>query len=180
MLATVLALIVVPVGLNQVWTPLTGRSLPIAGALQQAVAPLLIANPYGVFAVMTTTRPEIVIEGSDDGKTWREYVLPYKPAPSTARPPGTSPTSPASTGNCGLRRSRGSAGTCGSGAWCRGCSRGARRCWAYLSTTRFPIIRPSTCAPSSTTIALPRQVETRGGSGAWRACISRRSASMRL
>ncbi len=80
-LATLLALVVVPVGLNLVWAPLTGRSLPIAGALQQAVAPLLITNPYGVFAVMTTTRPEIVIEGSDDGKTWREYVLPYKPGP---------------------------------------------------------------------------------------------------
>jgi len=30
---------------------------------------------------MTTTRPEIVIEGSADGQEWREYVLRYKPGP---------------------------------------------------------------------------------------------------
>jgi hypothetical protein len=30
---------------------------------------------------MTTTRPEIVIEGSDDGSFWREYVFRYKAGP---------------------------------------------------------------------------------------------------
>jgi hypothetical protein len=30
---------------------------------------------------MTTTRPEIVIEGSADGQVWREYVFRYKPGP---------------------------------------------------------------------------------------------------
>jgi hypothetical protein len=30
---------------------------------------------------MTTARPEIVIEGSTDGETWREYVFRYKPGP---------------------------------------------------------------------------------------------------
>ena len=28
---------------------------------------------------MTTTRPEIVIEGSDDGTTWDAYEFKYKP-----------------------------------------------------------------------------------------------------
>jgi hypothetical protein len=32
-----------------------------------------------LFAVMTTTRPEIVIEGSNDGRTWREYEFRHKP-----------------------------------------------------------------------------------------------------
>jgi hypothetical protein len=38
-----------------------------------------LVNSYGLFAVMTTTRPEIVIEGSDDQVTWREYSFRYKP-----------------------------------------------------------------------------------------------------
>ncbi|MBX5484643.1 MAG: lipase maturation factor family protein [Myxococcaceae bacterium] len=44
-------------------------------------------NPYGLFAVMTTSRPEIVIEGSNDGRTWREFELPYKPVRLNRRPP---------------------------------------------------------------------------------------------
>ena len=35
----------------------------------RASAPLRSANGYGLFAVMTTARPEIVVEGSDDGAT---------------------------------------------------------------------------------------------------------------
>jgi predicted DCC family thiol-disulfide oxidoreductase YuxK len=81
-LATCLALILVPIGANLVWQPLTGRALPLASTMQEAFAPLLVANTYGVFAVMTTTRPAIVIEGSDDGTTWREYELPYQSGPT--------------------------------------------------------------------------------------------------
>ncbi len=44
-----------------------------------AVAPFEIVNTYGLFAVMTTTRPEVILEGSNDGTTWREYSFPYKP-----------------------------------------------------------------------------------------------------
>ena len=41
--------------------------------------PFEVVNSYGLFAVMTTTRPEIVFEGSNDQQTWQEYELPYKP-----------------------------------------------------------------------------------------------------
>ncbi len=44
-------------------------------------------NPYGLFAIMTTTRPEIIVEGSNDGQTWKEYVFKYKPGPLNRRPP---------------------------------------------------------------------------------------------
>jgi predicted DCC family thiol-disulfide oxidoreductase YuxK len=84
--ATALALIVVPVGLDRIWQTFNGSSLPAVGVLTRAVSPLLIVNPYGLFAVMTTTRPEIVIEGSVDGQVWREYGFRYKPGPET-RPP---------------------------------------------------------------------------------------------
>jgi Lipase maturation factor len=80
-IAMALAFIVVPVGVNRIWRTLTSTDLPVLGTLTQAVSPLLIVNSYGLFAVMTTTRPEIVIEGSADGKDWREYVFRYKPGP---------------------------------------------------------------------------------------------------
>jgi predicted DCC family thiol-disulfide oxidoreductase YuxK len=80
-IATMLAGIVVMVGSNRIWQTLARTDLPVLGALTRAVSPWYIVNPYGLFAVMTTTRPEIVIEGSADGKEWREYVLRYKPGP---------------------------------------------------------------------------------------------------
>jgi len=43
------------------------------------LAPFDIVNDYGLFAVMTTTRPEIVIEGSTDQTKWLEYSFRYKP-----------------------------------------------------------------------------------------------------
>lgn len=43
------------------------------------IEPFEIVNSYGLFAVMTTTRPEIVLEGSDDGSHWVEYSFRYKP-----------------------------------------------------------------------------------------------------
>ena len=37
-----------------------------------------VVNRYGLFAVMTTMRPEIVIEGSDDGVEWKPYEFKFK------------------------------------------------------------------------------------------------------
>jgi len=82
-IATLLAVLVVPVGLNEIRRNFTHTELPVIGAVTRAVSPWFIVNPYGLFAVMTTTRPEIVIEGSADGETWREYVFRYKPGPLT-------------------------------------------------------------------------------------------------
>lgn len=38
-----------------------------------------ILNNYGLFAVMTPIRYEIILEGSEDGIEWKEYVFKYKP-----------------------------------------------------------------------------------------------------
>jgi hypothetical protein len=46
--------------------------------LADALAPLQSVNSYGPFSVMTRTRPEVVVEGSDDGVTWQEYGFRYK------------------------------------------------------------------------------------------------------
>jgi hypothetical protein len=48
-------------------------------ALGRMAAPFQISNTYGLFANMTTTRPEIVVEGSDDGENWQAYEFRYKP-----------------------------------------------------------------------------------------------------
>ncbi|MCI0638151.1 MAG: lipase maturation factor family protein [Gemmataceae bacterium] len=45
----------------------------------QAAAAFHPVNSYGLFAVMTTKRHEIVVEGSDDGVTWKAYLFRYKP-----------------------------------------------------------------------------------------------------
>jgi predicted DCC family thiol-disulfide oxidoreductase YuxK len=93
-IATALALLIVPVGINRIWQTLTGTNLPVVGGISRVVSSLLIVNPYGLFAVMTTSRPEIVIEGSDDGTTWREYVLRYQPGPLTRGLPWNIPHQP--------------------------------------------------------------------------------------
>ena len=36
-------------------------------------------NGYGLFARMTTTRYELIVEGSNDGRDWRAYRFVYKP-----------------------------------------------------------------------------------------------------
>ena len=36
-------------------------------------------NSYGLFRVMTTTRPELIVEASMDGETWKPYEFKWKP-----------------------------------------------------------------------------------------------------
>ncbi len=59
-----------------------------------SVYPFHIANRYGIFAVMTTKRYEIVVEGSADGCEWKEYLFRYKPSELTRRPRRVSPYQP--------------------------------------------------------------------------------------
>jgi hypothetical protein len=54
---------------------------PALRKLEQAMRPLQLSNRYGLFAVMTTERPEIRVEGSRDGETWRAYELRFQPRP---------------------------------------------------------------------------------------------------
>jgi hypothetical protein len=59
-----------------------------------SIAPLRIINTYGLFAVMTTTRPEIIVEGSNDHITWQPYEFLYKPGPLRRPPPWVAPYQP--------------------------------------------------------------------------------------
>ncbi len=66
---------------------------PMAGVYQW-LSPLRTFNHYGLFAVMTTSRPEIVVEGSDDGVVWKEYEFKYKPGDVKRRPGFVAPHQP--------------------------------------------------------------------------------------
>ncbi len=68
--------------------------LPIVLPLARLIAPLRSVNGYGLFAVMTTTRDEIVIEGSDDGTRWQEYEFRYKAGDLQRAPPWVAPHQP--------------------------------------------------------------------------------------
>ncbi len=55
------------------------------------IQPLRSINSYGLFRVMTKTRPEIIVEGSANGEDWKLYDFEWKPdheddAPSFAGP----------------------------------------------------------------------------------------------
>ncbi|HEY6618314.1 MAG TPA: lipase maturation factor family protein [Steroidobacteraceae bacterium] len=72
-----------------------GGSPPAAvRKLDQLFEPLHLVSSYGLFAVMTTERNEIIIEGSDDGVEWREYAFRYKPGDVSRRPPWNIPHQP--------------------------------------------------------------------------------------
>jgi lipase maturation factor 1 len=66
---------------------------PAASALSW-IAPFGIVNTYGLFAVMTTSRPEIIVEGSNDAQTWLEYGFKYKPGHLKRAPVWVQPHQP--------------------------------------------------------------------------------------
>jgi len=53
-----------------------------------------ISTPLGIFATITTSRPEVVIEGSEDGVSWKEYEFHYRPGPLDRSPPFIAPFQP--------------------------------------------------------------------------------------
>jgi hypothetical protein len=72
-----------------------GRALPAqAWSVVRWAQPFRIASPYGLFAVMTTSRPEIEVEGSEDGVHWSAYRFRYKPGDPVRRPSFVAPHMP--------------------------------------------------------------------------------------
>ncbi len=62
--------------------------------LDGLLSPLRTVNSYGLFMVMTTRRPEIVVEGSEDGRTWLAYEFKWKPGDPRRAPPFVAPHQP--------------------------------------------------------------------------------------
>jgi len=71
-----------------------GDAPVLARAVEELIEPFHVVNSYGLFAVMTTQRDEIVIEGSNDGVEWREYEFRYKPGNLSRPPPWNIPHQP--------------------------------------------------------------------------------------
>ncbi|MFI4869860.1 MAG: lipase maturation factor family protein, partial [Steroidobacterales bacterium] len=89
-----LALLIVFCSLVQMDVRFGGRPPAMAQAVDRVIEPLHIVSGYGLFAVMTTERDEIVIEGSYDGVEWSEYEFRYKPGDISRRPPWNIPHQP--------------------------------------------------------------------------------------
>ncbi len=86
-MATVVALLSIPplvdIFHSGYWSRHRGHPLLRLSALS---SPFLLGNSYGLFRTMTTTRPEIEIETSDDGETWRAVAFRYKPGDPARAP----------------------------------------------------------------------------------------------
>ena len=58
------------------------------------IAPFRSVNTYGLFADMTESRPEIIVEGSNDRITWKTYQFRWKPGDLTVPPKWVAPHQP--------------------------------------------------------------------------------------
>ena len=77
--AAIICVFVAITGIGQVASMLALQRFGWLDAVEREISSLELVNSYGLFAVMTTERPEIVFESSDDGVEWREYSFPDKP-----------------------------------------------------------------------------------------------------
>ena len=81
------ALVLLVSGIRMTGLFLRGGDLPsFAQHVLRWVGPFRIINGYGLFADMTESRPEIIVEGSNDGEAWHEYSFKWKPG-DLKRPP---------------------------------------------------------------------------------------------
>ena len=62
--------------------------------LGECVEPFRIVNGYGLFRVMTKSRPEIIVEGSGDGIEWLPYEFRWKPGDPNQPPHWVAPHQP--------------------------------------------------------------------------------------
>ena len=58
------------------------------------IRPLRSVNTYGLFADMTESRPEIIVEGSNDQIIWKTYEFRWKPGELTDAPKWVAPHQP--------------------------------------------------------------------------------------
>ncbi len=94
--SSVNAAILIVFGLLQLSTTLgIWRRVPEPlASIEYRLATFQVVNGYGLFANMTTSRPEIIIEGSDDGNEWKAYEFKYKPGDVSRPLPWVAPYQP--------------------------------------------------------------------------------------
>ncbi len=85
--AGLLAVLIVSSTLTMMWSTLSKQPLPAFNeVVVRGLVQWHVVNNYHVFPVMTTQRPELIIEGSNDGVSWQAYGFRYKPGELTRRP----------------------------------------------------------------------------------------------
>jgi lipase maturation factor 1 len=67
---------------------------PLLNVAYGYIEPFRSLNGYGLFRVMTKTRPEIIVEGSQNGVTWLPYEFKYKIGDLKRAPPLVAPHQP--------------------------------------------------------------------------------------
>jgi predicted DCC family thiol-disulfide oxidoreductase YuxK len=92
--AVAITLVILPLGLGRIFENAGTRMPEPMAAVARYTSPFQIVNAYGLFAVMTTERLEIVVEGSDDGQQWRAYEFSYKPGDVRRAPRWAAPYQP--------------------------------------------------------------------------------------
>lgn len=93
-LSAVLAALILAISLPELLGMFGVQQPEIADVLIARTSPFGVVNQYGLFANMTTRRPEISIEGSNDGVEWQPYVFRYKPGPLNRAPGWVAPDQP--------------------------------------------------------------------------------------
>jgi predicted DCC family thiol-disulfide oxidoreductase YuxK len=93
-LAVAVATVILLVSGGQLLAEFFGVMPAPARFVQRLVAPLYLTNTYGLFAVMTTERREIIVQGSNDGSRWRDYEFKYKPGALDRAPRWVAPHQP--------------------------------------------------------------------------------------
>jgi predicted DCC family thiol-disulfide oxidoreductase YuxK len=91
-----LAVLVLSIYFFQIAAKFGARSsllYPVA-VVHQCLSPFRTFSSYGLFAVMTTERREIIVEGSNDGVNWRAYEFNYKPGDVNQKPKFVAPFQP--------------------------------------------------------------------------------------
>jgi predicted DCC family thiol-disulfide oxidoreductase YuxK len=86
--------LVLTIGLSRMIEAFSGEAIEPLHTIVKYTAPLEIVNSYGLFATMTTSRPEIIVEGSMDGESWMAYSFPYKPGDLGRAPRWVEPHQP--------------------------------------------------------------------------------------
>ena len=88
------AAIILLISAGQLMAEFLGGMPAPAHFAQRLFAPFYLTNTYGLFAVMTTVRHEIILQGSNDGTQWRDYDFRYKPGPVNRPPRWVAPHQP--------------------------------------------------------------------------------------
>jgi predicted DCC family thiol-disulfide oxidoreductase YuxK len=94
--ATVLLIVTLPINAMFIFSAFKPRSewSRVIAVLYGYIEPFRVVNGYGLFRVMTKTRPEIIIEGSVDGTEWLPYEFRWKPGALDRRPAWAAPHQP--------------------------------------------------------------------------------------